>query len=70
MNDKTVRDTINLAWKISPILAVYLPDRLHSSEVMSQELSKLIRNNYQVKFKSKIHISAYFIIIAELRKKV
>lgn len=46
---KQIRDLVRLAWEISPILAVYLPDRLLSSEAMIQELYRLISTNLDVK---------------------
>jgi phosphatidylinositol 4-kinase len=44
-SDKMWRESVQLAWEINPILAVYLPQRLKSSEksVVSEEVSRLVR---------------------------
>ena len=43
--DKQWRETVRNAWEISPMLAVYLPQRLNCSVVMEKELSRLVRCN-------------------------
>jgi len=47
LTEKTWRESVNLAWEISPTLAVYLPRRLKSAEsisIVTGELSKLVRH--------------------------
>ncbi|CAL8078131.1 unnamed protein product [Orchesella dallaii] len=45
-SDKMWRDSVRLAWDISPVLAVYLPRRLKSSDksVVMDEVGHLVRN--------------------------
>ena len=44
-SDKMWRDSVRLAWEVSPIMAVYLPRRLKSPEksVIGDEVSVLVR---------------------------
>jgi len=46
-SDKMWRESVRLAWEISPMLAIYLPTRLKSSEksVVGEEVSRLVRIN-------------------------
>jgi phosphatidylinositol 4-kinase len=46
LTEKTWRDSVSLAWDISPTLAIYLPWRLKSADstsIVNEELSKLVR---------------------------
>lgn len=45
-SDKMWRETVRLAWEVSPVLAIYLPSRLKSSEktVVSEEVARLARH--------------------------
>ena len=61
MNDRLMKDMVRIAWNISPVLAVYLPDRLRNSETIVLELTRLLRNNPEVK--SSIHISQDLILL-------
>lgn len=42
--ERSLREMVRLAWDISPSLAVYLPHRFKSSEVILDELSKLVKS--------------------------
>ena len=42
MQEKQVKDLVRAAWEVSPVLAVYLPDRLQCTEPILQELARLI----------------------------
>jgi len=44
--DKTWRESVNLAWELSPTLAIFLPVRLKSVEmgVVTEEVSRLVRH--------------------------
>lgn len=39
------KDLVRLAWDISPTLAVYLPSRMNDSEIITGEVSRLVRMN-------------------------
>lgn len=43
--DRGLRDITRLAWDLSPVLAVFLPTRLKSSESMVKEICRLVRSN-------------------------
>ncbi|CAH1390658.1 unnamed protein product [Nezara viridula] len=45
VNEKALRDITRLAWELSPVLAVYLPTRLKSSDSMVKEVCRLVRSN-------------------------
>lgn len=42
--ERSTRELVKLAWDLSPSLAVYLPHRFKSSEVIINELSKLVKS--------------------------
>lgn len=41
--EKSLRDMVRVAWDVSPTLAVYLPHRFKNSDVVINELSKLVQ---------------------------
>lgn len=41
--ERSIRELVKLAWEISPTLAVYIPHRFKSSDVIVDELSKLVK---------------------------
>ncbi|KAG8287986.1 phosphatidylinositol 4-kinase alpha [Homalodisca vitripennis] len=43
VSERTLRDTARLAWDISPVLAVFLPDRLKNADSIVKEVSRLVR---------------------------
>jgi phosphatidylinositol 4-kinase len=43
LTERTCKETVRLAWDISPVLAVYLPCRFKSSEVIQSEVSNFVR---------------------------
>ena len=42
--ERSTREMVKLAWDISPTLAVYLPHRFKSSDIIVNELSKLVKS--------------------------
>lgn len=42
--ERSTRELVKLAWDISPTLAVYLPHRFKNSDVIINELSKLVKS--------------------------
>ena len=48
MTEKQVKDLVKLAWEISPLLAIYLPERLYTTEAMVQQLTRLVMSNPDV----------------------
>lgn len=42
--EKSYRDIVRLAWEISPALAIHLPHRFKNSDVIINELSKLVKS--------------------------
>lgn len=42
--ERSIREMVKLAWDISPTLAVYLPHRFKNSEIIVNELCKLVKN--------------------------
>uniref|UniRef100_A0A6G1SC07 1-phosphatidylinositol 4-kinase n=1 Tax=Aceria tosichella TaxID=561515 RepID=A0A6G1SC07_9ACAR len=42
--DRSIKEMVRLAWDISPTLAVYLPHRFKSSQIITDELSKLAKS--------------------------
>eukprot|EP00106_Octopus_bimaculoides_P007153 XP_014774595.1 PREDICTED: phosphatidylinositol 4-kinase alpha-like isoform X3 [Octopus bimaculoides] len=48
MTEKHYRETARLAWDISPILGVYLPNRFKNSEALVKEVTRLVRLNPMV----------------------
>lgn len=47
ITDRQMRDTVHSAWLISPVLAVFLPDRLYNSDVIVKEVTRLVRSDPQ-----------------------
>nr|XP_039270122.1 phosphatidylinositol 4-kinase alpha-like [Styela clava] len=45
ISDRQLKDLVQHAWHVSPILAVYLPDRLRNSEVIVRAVTNLVRKN-------------------------
>lgn len=45
VTEKHYRETARLAWDISPILGVYLPNRFRNSEALVKEVTRLVRLN-------------------------
>lgn len=43
--ERTLKDTVKLAWEISPTLAVYLPLRFKISDAVKNEVSRLVRQS-------------------------
>ncbi|KAK4337193.1 hypothetical protein RND71_043292 [Anisodus tanguticus] len=41
--ERTWKETVKLAWEISPVLAVYLPCRFKTSDAVKNEVSRLVR---------------------------
>ena len=48
MSDRQLKEIVRLAWGISPILAVFLPERLRNAEVIVREVTRLLRNSPEV----------------------
>lgn len=46
--DRSTREMVKLAWDISPTLAVYLPHRFKNSDIIVNELSKLVKSQPSV----------------------
>ena len=42
-SERSTRELVRLAWDISPTLAIYLPHRFKSSDILVNELSKLVK---------------------------
>ncbi|XP_076804178.1 phosphatidylinositol 4-kinase alpha-like [Clavelina lepadiformis] len=43
--DRQLKEMVRLAWGISPMLTVFLSDRLSNNEVVIREVTRLLRNN-------------------------
>lgn len=43
--ERSTREMVKLAWDISPTLAVYLPHRFKNSDIIVNELSKLVKSS-------------------------
>lgn len=43
ISEKSWKDTVRLAWEISPTLAIYLPTRFNNSEAVINEVCRLVR---------------------------
>lgn len=43
LTERSAREMVRLAWEISPTLAVYLPHRFKNSEVVMNEVSRLVK---------------------------
>ena len=50
MSDRQMEDMARMAWVISPILTVFLPNRLRNTEVIVREVTRLLRNNPEVRY--------------------
>ncbi|XP_046385278.1 phosphatidylinositol 4-kinase alpha isoform X2 [Ischnura elegans] len=44
-SDRAGRDIVGLAWDISPVLAVFIPERLKNTEQIVKEVSRLVQLN-------------------------
>jgi len=58
-----MEDMARMAWRISPILAIFLPDRLRNAEVIVREVTRLLRNNPEVRMYLIIAYNAYGYIV-------
>nr|CAB3264847.1 phosphatidylinositol 4-kinase alpha-like [Phallusia mammillata] len=45
ITDRQLKEMVRVSWEISPILAIFLADRLRNSEVLVREVSRLLRSN-------------------------
>lgn len=43
--ERSWKETVKLAWEISPVLAVYLPCRFKTSDTVKNEVSRLVRSS-------------------------
>ncbi|XP_078486851.1 phosphatidylinositol 4-kinase alpha [Ciona intestinalis] len=47
ITDRQMKEMVRLSWEISPMLCVFLTDRLRNSESLVREVSRLVRSNPQ-----------------------
>ena len=48
MTERQLLDMVRMAWRICPLLAIFLPDRLRNAEVIVREVTRLLRSNPEV----------------------
>jgi len=48
INDRQLREFARMSWDISPLLTIFLVDRLRTSEALVREVTRLLRSSPEV----------------------